>query len=49
MAGDSRVCVLWSALYGSQIRMTLDRALTSPMRLAVGPAIRSPGGLAGPC
>jgi hypothetical protein len=43
MAGACRVCVLWSALYGSQIRTTPDRALTSPMRLAAGPAIRSPG------
>jgi len=46
MAAASRTQHPWSPLYASQNRMTSTRAPTSPMRLAVGAAIRSPGRLA---
>jgi len=46
MAAASRVQPLWSPLYPGQVRKTSIRALVSPMRLAVGAAIRSPGRLA---
>jgi hypothetical protein len=46
MAAASRVLPPWSPLYASQIRTTSIRVLVSPLRLAVGAAIRSPGRLA---
>jgi hypothetical protein len=46
MAAASRILRQWSPLYASQIRTTSIRVLASPLRLAVGAAIRSPGRLA---
>jgi hypothetical protein len=43
MAAASRTQPRWSPLYPGQIRTTSICALASPMRLAVGAAIRSSG------
>jgi hypothetical protein len=46
MAAASRKQHPWSPLYAGHIRKTSIDAPVSPMRLAVGAAIRSPGRLA---